>query len=663
VGVGGQTAINLNGDPKPGGKALQIGDLKAGDRVSLVHFRDEDRESALRISALRVVSGEGVIRAIDPRKREVSIAEGPEETAPVKNWQLADRADISLNGRKLINNRLLTSADLQVGDKVSFGRDLKIVSIAASRHFRASGSIGAIQYDGRSFSTGGSGQQRTYVLTPECKTSLGGKDASLDDLRRGDQFEAQYDDPEAGSPAVISLAATRPSDPTKWIVILLCSEFDDASIPALSVATSATATLQRALEQRYAVPAEQTIVIANPSRIRLEQGLGDAVGKASQAGQCLVVVAARVFSGPKGPLIAPKDFDKSRADVTGVPLATVLSLVDQNPTANKYVVLDLAPLANGNSAAVSMGTIVDSIRGTRSRPLLKTTPILAADDATSGDAPAAMRLVTALPAAFAGAADPNRDNQITFSELNDYLKSSESNAGRVRSILPETTPPRLSDDAKQAIRRLAAMSSRQRYDKPDVQALIANAEQLAPKQAEPRIVGAIVLLKHKDFEEAQRLIGIVTTEHPKQSLAWEISAWGKFEKYNYSGGLNDLVQLMQNVPSEKLSESDRRAVLLAGRLREFSAGVEHQGDRRPPAAIIAALDAAVNARGPEVKALFEQGRSHVRTIIAEFQKKIEAASEPSDQNRLKLERAQVRNYVTYSWEAAVQLAIANLDVD
>ena len=79
--------------------------------------------------------------------------------------------------------------------------------------------------------------------------------------------------------------------------------------------------------------------------------------------------------------------------------------------------------------------------------------------------------------------------------------------------------------------------------------------------------------------------------------------------------------------------------------------------------MIAALDAAVNTRGPEVRALFDQGRSHVRAIIADFQKKIEAASEPSDVNRLKLERAQVRNYVTYSWESAAQLAISSLDVD
>jgi serine/threonine-protein kinase len=663
VVVGGQTKIELNGSSTPGGKPLKIDDLKSGDRVSVVHFRDQDRELALKISAVRVVNGEGVVRAIDSAKREVSIAADADENSPVKVWPLADKVDISLNGRKLINNRLLTPADLQVGDKVSFGRDLKIVSISASRHFSASGTIGAVQYDVKSFTTGGTGQQRTYVLAPECKVVLGGQDTSLNDLRRGDQFEVQYDDPDAASPAVLSITATRPADKSKWAVLIVCSEFDDTSIPALSAASAAMSTLQQTLEQRYAVPAEQTIVLANPSRIRLEQGLSDAVSKAGQAGQLLVVVAGRAFATPKGPVVAPKDFDKSRADVTGVPLATVLSEVDKSPIANKFVVLDLAPLPDSNSPTANAAAMVDSIRGTRSRPLLKATPILAADDATAGDAAAAMRLVTALPAAFTGAADPSRDNQITFSELNDYLKSPESNAGGVRSILPDTTPPRLSDDAKQAIRRLAAMASRQRYDKENVQTLIANAEQLAPKQPEPRIIGAIVLLKHKDFEEAQRLIGIVTTDHPKQSLAWEISAWSKFEKYNYSGGLNDLVQLMQNLPSEKLNEADRRAVLLAGRLREFSAAVDHQADRRPPAAVIAALDAAVNSRGAEVKSLFDQGRSHVRTIIAEFQRKIDAASEPSDINRLKLERTQVRNYVTYSWESAAQLAISSLDVD
>src|SRR6185369_4586842 len=107
----------------------------------------------------------------------------------------------------------------------------------------------------------------------------------------------------------------------------------------LSSATSSVAHAQQALQQRYAVPTEQMILLTNPSRIRLEQGLSEAIAKSNQAGQLLVVVVARAFVSAKGPLVAPKDFDRTRAEVTGVPLAFVLAEVDKNPTPDKFVVL------------------------------------------------------------------------------------------------------------------------------------------------------------------------------------------------------------------------------------------------------------------------------------------------------------------------------------
>ncbi len=660
--MGADAAIELNGSATPAGKKLGLVDLQAGDRVSVVHFRDQDCEAALKIVALRVVNGEGVVRAVNPAKREISIAASGDEGAPVKVWQLDDKAEVSLNGRKLLENRLLTAADLLVGDKVAYGGDVKLVSIAANRRFSASGTVEAIRYDVQSFTSKSAGTQRTYVLAPQCPVSLGGQPATFDDLRKGDSVQVQYDEPDAASPAVVSLAAERPADKSKWAVLIECSEFDDASIGRLDSASAAVNGAREVLQQRYAVPAEQIVVLSNPSRIRLEQGLADAMSKASQAGQLVVVVVGRAIVGAKGPLIAPKDFDKGRADVTGVPLAFVLTEVDKNTTADKFVVLDLAVLGSGNAAGPSAAALVDSIRGTRSRPLLKTTPILAVDEASGGSNAAALRLTGALAAAYAGSADPNRDNRITFAELNDFLKSSSSGAESVRSILPDTTPPRLSDDAKQAIRRLAAIASKQRFDKQEIQALLAAAEQLAPKQPEPRLAGAIALFKAKEHDEAHRVIGNLVAEHPSQSLAWEVSAWGRFEKYNYNGGLNDLTQMMQNLAGDKLTDADRRAVLLAGRLREFCGGVEHSPERRPSVGAISGLDAAANTRA-DVKALYEQGRAAVRATIADFQKRIEAATDTSEQAKLRVEKSQVRSHMSYTWESAAQQAMAQIDVE
>jgi hypothetical protein len=88
--AGPQTSIELNGKAASGGKPLVLADLMPGDRVTALHFEDQDRETALKISAVRVVPGEGVVRAIDLKRREVSIAAGAEETAAVTVWPLDD---------------------------------------------------------------------------------------------------------------------------------------------------------------------------------------------------------------------------------------------------------------------------------------------------------------------------------------------------------------------------------------------------------------------------------------------------------------------------------------------------------------------------------------------------------------------------------------------
>jgi hypothetical protein len=294
-------------------------------------------------------------------------------------------------------------------------------------------------------------------------------------------------------------------------VLIVGSTFDDATVPPFAAAASAAASLKQSLITRYAVPPEQVVLISDPSRIRLEQAVPEAMTKAARARQLLVAVAGRVAIDSKSqPLVAPRDFDRSRPELTGVPLASLLAEIDKSSAAEKIVVLDLAPLpaaAQSAAGALPIAAMVDSIRGTRSHPLLKTTPIFASDAPGSGaDAASAAPLVAAVATGLAGPADPNRDNRVTVAELHDYLKASASAAGPIRLILPDTTPPRLSDDAKAAIRRLAAATSKQRIDKANAQSLIAAAEQLAPKQPEPKLVGAILLLKSREYNEGLSLL-------------------------------------------------------------------------------------------------------------------------------------------------------------
>lgn len=664
IAVGHETPITINALASHGTKAYHLDDLRPGDRVTVQHFLDADRQTALRITAQRVVAASGVIRAIDLPRGEISIAAGPEQSASVTAWKLAERPEVTLNGLRVLNDRLLTPADLKPGDRVNYQHDVKLVSIAAQRQFAHEGTIQAIRYDVRSLTltSPGSGE-RTFVLAPNCPVTLGGTTVTFDDLRRGDTLGVTFDDASSVSPALTTITAQRPPDPRKWAVLIFCATFDDSTVPAFPAATTESARLQQTLSARYAVPPGQVIVLSDPSRVRLEQGLPDALAKVSKENQLLVVIAGRAAAdGKSPPLLVPKDFSRLRAADTGVPLASLLNEVEKCPAGQKIAFLDLAPIVlMADAAAGSAAAQVDAIRGTRSRPLLKTTAVFATSVTGNHESTAPAGLVAALAAGLAGPADPNRDNDCTVAELHDYLQSAGATNPPPRLILPETTPPRLTDDAKEAIRRIAASVTKQKIDPAEARALITAAEQLAPKEPEPKLLGGILLLKAREHAEALSYLEAAVAQNPKLPIAWEVRAWAHFDKLNYSGGINDLALLIRNLPAGPLPESLRRAIPWVGRLREFSASVAAP-DRRPAAAAIEALDAAVVARGPDVIKLYQQGHSDVKKVIAEFDRQI-ASADSTEQLRLKFDRLSVRHYASFSLEAAAQQALATLEAD
>ena len=240
----------------------------------------------------------------------------------------------------------------------------------------------AINYEVRSLVAKTDLGERTFLLTPDCTVFLGGESVTFDDLRRGDVVQISFDSPDAVSPEAKQIAATRPADTAKWAVVVAAANFDDSSVGAFPAAAEAAGKLQRVLTDRYAVPPDQVIMLVNPSRVRLEQGLADAIGQSGQAQQLLVLLAGRIAIGSDGlPRVVPKDFAAARADDSGVPLAPLLTLVENSPAKQKIVLLDLqgaGSASGGGGAPASAASLFELVRGTRNKPLLKTTHVIAA---------------------------------------------------------------------------------------------------------------------------------------------------------------------------------------------------------------------------------------------------------------------------------------------
>ena len=184
------------------------------------------------------------------------------------------------------------------------------------------------------------------------------------------------------------------------------------------------------------------------------------------------------------------------------------------------------------------------------------------------------------------------------------------------------------------------------------------AHALAPRQPEPRLPSALVLLKGRQHNDAITQFGELLAAHPTTLIGWEASAWAKFEKLNYTWGVADLAQVVKHLPADPLPDPVRRAIPWIGRLREF-AGAGVAPERRPAAATLTALDAAIAKRGGDVAKLYGEGRQAVKGVIAEFDRQASMGT-ADEQAKLSLERRHLRHYASFSCETAVQEVLAGL---
>jgi serine/threonine protein kinase/tetratricopeptide (TPR) repeat protein len=662
VTVGPKCPIQLNGSAQTvQGQPVSLADLAPGDRATVEHYQDATGRIALAVSARRIVPGKGVVRSLDAKKNEVTIAAGPEDGAATTVLPIADQCEVVLNGRRLIDGRLLTAADLKIGDAIDYQRDVALVSIAIQRAFQQTGSITAIRYDVRSFAAKtADGSERTFLLKPECQVFLAGDKVTFDDLRKSDSVEVSFDSPDAESPEVSTIVATRPANPSKWAILVTGALFDDSTVPQFPKAAAETSALKTMLVSRYAVPEGQIIALEDPSRVRLEQGFIDAVSKASKAGQLLVLLAVRVAIDKDGaPVIAPRDYAAARGASTGVPLAALVAEVEKSPVKEKIVLVDASPVApiTGDPPTAAL---FEKIQGTRSRPLLKTTHLFAATTAPVAGPGAEARLAAALATAVAGAGDPNKDNLCDVTELNDFFKTA-AGGSPPRLFLPNSTPPRISDDAKEAIRRLAALIGQAALDPSEAQLAFQAATTLVPQEPEPRLIAALVLIKAKKSDAALDYLRAVLVRQPGHLLALEASAWAKFEKRSYAEAIADLLQLVKALPADAPTATQQRIYPWVGRLREYC-GAALPPDKRPTETSLAALDAAIAAKGAAAQTLVQQGRSAVKETLAALDARI--AAETDDVKRLQLlqlERPVLRRYAAWSPETAAQEVLEHLD--
>ncbi|MDZ7618914.1 MAG: caspase family protein [Patescibacteria group bacterium] len=673
--------IAFNGMPQRDGQPVVLADLQVDDRISARHKGVTASRVATELSVTRVVETEGILREVNADRKELVVASGPAESPKLVRLPLADKVDVTLNGRRDLDQKLLRPADLKPGDKVTVAHDTRVVRVDGYRILGTGGTIEQVHVEAGTMdvATGAAGRATSFRIGPRCSITLAGQPAELADLRRGDEVDITHDDPGAASPEPIAVVARRPPDASRWALLVANQEFDDLRLSPLKHPVADAQLLRDTLTHRYKAPATQTLLLGDESLVRLEQGIPDFLRRLGPTDQLLVYVAGHAYQDDQGTVfLAPKNFDFLRMDVTGLRLQWLVDQLEACPAGEKLLLLDATQAGDGAdlkrqpSAAEMIGTL----KAPPGRAPLRTVTVVAGTSAGERGqtlADGTRGLYAALLAeSYAGEADKNRDTRIEPTELFTYLSEAMPREAAKLSAtqtphlaLPDDRPPRLTDEAKKGIRRLAGHLRATRPDGEAIDADFAAASELAGKELEPRLLYGMLLLKARDREKTMPHFEELRLEDPELLLPLEAMAWMQFDMRRYPAGVVQLAELVGRIPTPQKETDAYDAHTLGlftwvGRLREFSASAGSD-TWQVPAATLDQVDAAVALHGYDARQAFEQGRAAVKKVVADFDNRIANADSDATASRLRIDRRQLVHYAAFPFEAEVARILVGLD--
>jgi hypothetical protein len=274
---------------------------------------------------------------------------------------------------------------------------------------------------------------------------------------------------------------------------------------------------------------------------------------------------------------------------------------------------------------------------------------------------------------YSGTADANHDGRIEVSELFAMLtQSMAAAAAQIKHpqtpqlFLPDTKPPRLTEEAKLAIRKLAGFVSQDRVDAVQANAAYAAAKKLAGEELEPKLLMGLLYMKARNKPSAERHWNDLSAAQPELLLPLEGLAWLDFDKRTPAAGLGVLLRLATAIHKPADDAGDfppdaARALVFAGQLREFAAASAEDQEHLPQDALDK-LDAAVAALGDPAVQLYEQGRKTSRKVADDFDAKLaDASADDVTKSKLRIEHRLLGRYVPFPYEASAKSILDGLD--
>ncbi|HOP76630.1 MAG: protein kinase [Thermogutta sp.] len=678
VRVPNTAAIRLNGNETIDGKTLGLADLAVGDRVELEYQRSENELIALKVDAYRVMRSKGVVEVVDASKQSIRLALSDSGKTLTLPW--APDCVVTVNGLTAIGGQLQKPTDLLPNDQVEIEHDDQIRRIDAYRVLGVAGVIQQVHFDANAIDVQltGDGKVAQFLVPDTCTITIAGSPATIVDLRPGDQVDIQHDTPGTTTGRALKVAAIRPADQTRFALLIGVEEFDDQNIPAARGIVEGVRRLADVLIQRGAFPRNQTLVLTNPSRVRVEQAVSSFLKNVPGNADVVVYYAGYAAKDQEGRVfLLCKESHLQQLATSALSVQFLADSLEQASAKSKILLVDVSPekaKASGQ-AFVSAEEALKAVQGPPGMAPFRTVTAIAAcaegqEAMLAGDGTV---FGAALIEAYQGKADENRDGRIEAGELYGYLSRQvpqlAQDKQRPRIFLPDNRPPRLSEEAKTAIRQLAAMVLQENLDSRVVNDIYRTALKLAGREPEPRVLYALIQIKMGQTADAQRVLETLKLERPRELVAYLGLAWVKLVRRDYNGSVNELNAFVQNWeasqvktdPGQIVTQLDGSKVFhFIGQLREFAERVSEDAER-PSSVVFQNLDNGVKQLGESLAQAYTDGRTQIKELLDRFDQELSRAADQATAVKLRYERRQLGRYTAFPFEEISRQVIAGLD--
>ena len=402
---------------------VQLSELAAGDRVEMRHLLDPAGKTGHVLSELtasRRSQYSAFVDRVDAEQRKIHLSFGP-GGGPVRVLPLADDAQLTLK-----SGGSLELTDLRVGDRLTVESDDRVHRLEVIREdLQLEGTIFAIDLNQKELGVlTADGAKHTLAVADDAEITLGLQPASLDDLRLEiDEVAVAYREDSEGARHAVAIDAKRGDRYDRWGLLIGTQAFADRAVPRLPFAVSDAQLVYETLTNRYAMDPQWTARVLDRTRNDTTREIERFLQQVGAQAQVVVYIATQAYVGPDGVVyLACSDFRLDNMTGTGLPLDEVIAQVEQCRAKRKLLLLDIVH-ATKDVQPELQPALPDLLYQVKT-PIVETDVIGGSSSNERGhDLPAERRGAFArlVSQGMAGAADDNRDLDITPDELYSYL--------------------------------------------------------------------------------------------------------------------------------------------------------------------------------------------------------------------------------------------------